>query len=62
MANGYTLTDEVLTITKSGVTQESYLYERGDYKIAVAPELNWNGKEKNSVTIYIVSDLLVVVD
>ena len=62
VANGYTLTDEVLTITKSGVTQESYLYERGNYKIAVAPELNWNGKEKNSVTIYIVSDLLVVVD
>ena len=62
VANGYKLTTEVLSISKSGVTQNSFLYEKGDYKIAVAPELNWNGKEKNSVTIYIVSDLLVVVD
>ena len=61
LANGYSLTSEKLTIEKGSVVHEFDLYERGQYKIAVSPEVNWNGNLKKSVTIYIVSDLLVAI-
>ena len=61
LANGYSLTSEKLTIEKGSAVYEFDLYERGQYKIAVSPEVNWNGNLKKSVTIYIVSDLLVAI-
>lgn len=51
VANGYTLTSE-----KDGKGYD--LYEKGDYKISIGNELNWNNKPRNAAIIRVFSSKL----